>query len=1091
MGEAADRAQKNTCRTMDGMKWTNSLKETLNVVKEKAAASLDQQYLSKSTSASDGTRAGDAHSLSSSVRSPMLHKKSTSSCSYPSNSPEVNRAAILEELHHDFFTACQKDDYKRAFQLYTMAYQDSMSQKQHQQRELDEQKDKQHLKIHLNVDKVKANINKEWKILRSKLVSGPVDNEQLSLSAVLDNEVGFNITSGSDTDKDDHSKVKTASKSSFSSTSYQDPQGFLEQHMDPCEFFPPSYFHSHLMKSQSASAGSILVNSFKLDSLLLQPRRNISAKMKSMSYNSTGSVRSSNSTMAMGKNIATNTSRGDVIRTATTLNSGVITTTTPLHEAARLAYPPLLLRMLRQHPQQQQIIDLSLQDWKQRTVLHYICGGVTRAEAELYSASQEVGLKSFYYCTMDQKRQRETDKKERVREMVEKFKSKLDITKQLGGGGGGGGDGSKNAQLPQEKHDSHDEGASISSTKSNPNVWSKIQGKVSEAKSELQSTLLSALSAKGATDTHTSITTHIDVLVHSETQSTSHVDVALPLYDIKRRLECLSTILSYSDDSTGSTLCNPVGINTVDCRIRTALHYAASLGRLDLVHKLLRVPGLLVTIVDEQGRTACELSRDTAIQSVLEAKAVFDSEEVEQNQNDRTSGSCGEDIGDLAIPYAWFETWGEDRVEHERQSVIDAARDQLLHYLQNAGKKSAGEEKISALDDPLLAFRCRLTNAQYTTLLEKYNWSIEALMSAIQEADAKPDAIDCNNKISEDKKTARNSILYDDEILSLAPSLCFIRNRSKSSAVEEEEAKGEEVDDTSDLTCLICYSTAHSASEEVGSSASWTNFERTCHHGFCTSCLNEYIATCYISPSTRVSTPTTRIPCPHFGCSMLIPESKLPSLVSENECNTLKGGERELFVLSSKNIKYCPHPGCDGIVHANPSADLKLQYGEDCLEYFGAVCTASSEFDCITTPAYTYEGMKVDPERFYSFTSLTTPPNAHRFCFSCGSQTPHWPASCSFMDSWRATIKKEMKGIVTSNETVIEGNFEDVAHHLWIKANTRPCPKCKTPIEKNDGCNHMTCSNRICGYEFCWICRKDWSLHSSETGGDSKPYCVV
>jgi hypothetical protein len=29
----------------------------------------------------------------------------------------------------------------------------------------------------------------------------------------------------------------------------------------------------------------------------------------------------------------------------------------------------------------------------------------------------------------------------------------------------------------------------------------------------------------------------------------------------------------------------------------------------------------------------------------------------------------------------------------------------------------------------------------------------------------------------------------------------------------------------------------------------------------------------------------------------------------------------------------------------------------------------------------------------------------------------------------------------------------------------------------------MTCLNPHCKYEFCWICRKDWKLHSSETGG--------
>ena len=36
------------------------------------------------------------------------------------------------------------------------------------------------------------------------------------------------------------------------------------------------------------------------------------------------------------------------------------------------------------------------------------------------------------------------------------------------------------------------------------------------------------------------------------------------------------------------------------------------------------------------------------------------------------------------------------------------------------------------------------------------------------------------------------------------------------------------------------------------------------------------------------------------------------------------------------------------------------------------------------------------------------------------------------------------------------------------KDNVSFCPCCRTKIEKNQGCNHMTCV--YCRYEFCWAC---------------------
>jgi hypothetical protein len=38
------------------------------------------------------------------------------------------------------------------------------------------------------------------------------------------------------------------------------------------------------------------------------------------------------------------------------------------------------------------------------------------------------------------------------------------------------------------------------------------------------------------------------------------------------------------------------------------------------------------------------------------------------------------------------------------------------------------------------------------------------------------------------------------------------------------------------------------------------------------------------------------------------------------------------------------------------------------------------------------------------------------------------------------------------------------------------CPACAAVIERNDGCNHMTCR---CGHQFCWVCGEEWSHQHS------------
>ncbi|PNH11262.1 putative E3 ubiquitin-protein ligase [Tetrabaena socialis] len=70
------------------------------------------------------------------------------------------------------------------------------------------------------------------------------------------------------------------------------------------------------------------------------------------------------------------------------------------------------------------------------------------------------------------------------------------------------------------------------------------------------------------------------------------------------------------------------------------------------------------------------------------------------------------------------------------------------------------------------------------------------------------------------------------------------------------------------------------------------------------------------------------------------------------------------------------------------------------------------------------------------------------FCFKC-LKDPHTPCTCKMWDQW---------------DEKIHGDSET---RNWFMANTKPCPKCSKPVQKEGGCNLVMCK---CGQAFCWLC---------------------
>jgi len=192
-----------------------------------------------------------------------------------------------------------------------------------------------------------------------------------------------------------------------------------------------------------------------------------------------------------------------------------------------------------------------------------------------------------------------------------------------------------------------------------------------------------------------------------------------------------------------------------------------------------------------------------------------------------------------------------------------------------------------------------------------------------------------------------------------------------------------------------------------------------CGHEFCFDCWGGFVkAKLSDGPSCILMT------CPQAGCNEIVTEEEVCKVATSDELKSFENYQLRHFVEFNKTCRWCPGPGCERVA-ALPSNSNGIYSDSDQVV---AHCDS-----CFTD-----------------------------FCIKCGEE-PHAPLTCTSLETWKEKCENESE---TAN---------------WILANTKACPKCRSRIEKNQGCNHMTCQK--CKHEFCWICGGDWKDHGANTGG--------
>jgi len=193
---------------------------------------------------------------------------------------------------------------------------------------------------------------------------------------------------------------------------------------------------------------------------------------------------------------------------------------------------------------------------------------------------------------------------------------------------------------------------------------------------------------------------------------------------------------------------------------------------------------------------------------------------------------------------------------------------------------------------------------------------------------------------------------------------------------------------------------------------------------FALTCGHRYCKGCwrgYLEVLIKDGPRSVNARCPAPKCKCIVHEAAYKQLVNPQTYERYKTYLLRSFVEDNPHVKWCPAPGCGHAIRCERS------------------------------------GRKPPVACGCGFV----------FCFNCDDFEigDHTPVSCDHLEKWMQKASDESENV------------------KWLIANTKRCPKCRSPIEKNGGCMHMTCSLSSCAFEFCWLCRGPWSEHGSATGG--------
>ncbi len=192
-----------------------------------------------------------------------------------------------------------------------------------------------------------------------------------------------------------------------------------------------------------------------------------------------------------------------------------------------------------------------------------------------------------------------------------------------------------------------------------------------------------------------------------------------------------------------------------------------------------------------------------------------------------------------------------------------------------------------------------------------------------------------------------------------------------------------------------------------------------CNHAFCRDCYRMHM-----DVKIQDGNESLFMCCPMRHCKTRISPQMVEGYCTSQMWNQYRNIMLRHFISSKKNFKYCRNEKCNSLIlrdlHEITSFERKKE--DQCLHIMNEI-----GIECRSC--------------------------CMRMCFSCGDED-HYPIPCDLLQRWKELDRQEGQSM------------------NWILTNTKKCPKCSFPIEKNQGCRHMHC--RQCAHHFCWDCMHQW-----------------